>query len=190
MAVEIIRIHPGTMKEESYTNMVLAAKAVERSPKSIQAAIKEKRLCAGYYWEKRGEKKVFEDWMIQYIKDNYKGEESIERIAKHIGLEKKQVRRKVEYLMLKEYKPIEETDHKLIDAKRYKDKIAAIKEKVHTNGTVKVKVYGEDLEEKATKQTKVVEAKVEGVYPCFFNVIINGTRRSYEYAEECMKVMN
>lgn len=183
MAIKITRIDPVSKKRKEYNSYEEAALEVGRTSKSIYVAVSKKRLCAGYYWEKKGTDKTFEDWMIKYIKENYKGEKSLSSIAVAIGRGTEQVKRKVEYLGLKEYKPKEETDQKFIDAKSYKSKIEEIKQKVCRGKKVRIEIYAEDLEDGGNKSRREIEVEVKGAYRTFFNVLINGREESYYYDE-------
>ena len=187
MGIKITRIDPVSKKKHTYNNYEEAALAVGRSEKSIYVAISKKRLCAGYYWEKKETDKVFEDWMIRYIKENYKGEKSLSSIAVAIGRATEQVKRKVEYLGLKECKPKE--DPMLIDAYNFRNKVQEIRKKAHKGGTVEVEIYIEDAEQNANKVLKRMEVEVDGVYNHFLNVMVNGIRRSYLY-EDVIRVIS
>lgn len=187
MAMKITRIDPVSRKKRTYNNYEEAALDMGRCEKSIRVAVSKKRLCAGYYWEKRESNKVFEDWMIKYIKENYKGEKSLSSIAVAIGRATEQVKRKVQYLGLKECKSKE--DPMLIDAYNFRNKVQEIREKAHKGGTVEVEIYIEDIEQNANKVLKRMEVEVDGVYTHFLNVIVNGTRRSYPY-EDVIRVIS
>ncbi|ADZ82460.1 hypothetical protein [Cellulosilyticum lentocellum] len=190
MGKSVRRINPETKEEKTFKSIREAAISIsngtEKTPwrsHKLGQAIKNEEIYRGYKWEIIDEEIVYEDWMIEYIRKNYKGIESLESIAKAIGRTKIQVKNKVTYMGLKEKANIWEVDTRLIDYKAFKNKVDRIKKKVHKGAKVKVNIYNEDTEADGRKTKRTIEAEVDGAYRCFVNVIVNGIRRSYRYEE-------
>ena len=152
--------------------------------RSIRNAIKKNKTYCGYRWEKVENGRVFEPWMVDYIEKHYDGPESIAKIAKQIGREEKQIRNKIDYLGIKKNKKEQiEEDPKMIDFDQYRKRVVGLKSRIKKGSIVKVAFYAEDILENCNKTTRVLEVEVDGAYPSFINVVINGIRRSYSYDE-------
>lgn len=187
-SVKIKRVEIETKKEKQYNSIREAARENGCSATTLRGYIKSEREYNGYYWMNVGKRMgEWETWMIDYLKTNYSGVQSIQSIANKVGKSEDQVKNKVKYLGLK-VNTDDEGDYKVIDYRQYKERVESAKGRVHKGSKVKVEYYAEALEENCNKIMKVVEAIVDGAYPYFINVIINGIRVSYAY-EEVLEVL-
>lgn len=182
VAVKSIDIETG--EEKVYTNITHAAAELTSKDniKPIKHAIKTGCIYKGCLWEEvERSKPVFEQWMIELIKERYSGPESLQGIADVIGRTRAQVKRKVEYLGL--HLKQNETDPNIIDYKNLRAKVINNKQKIKKGVKVRVMYYGDSIEAECKKEKRYIDAVVDGAYPNFFNVLINGKRVSYRYDE-------